>query len=49
MKFIIELWTFLRVRKKLGLLPIVLILVVAGWIFVASSGSTVAPYIYAIF
>ena len=49
MSFLREFWVFLRVRKKLWLLPIILILVAAGWLFVASQGTAVAPFIYAIF
>lgn len=49
MSFIIELWTFMRVRKKFWLLPILVMFVVFGGLIVLSQGSAVAPFIYTIF
>jgi hypothetical protein len=49
MAFIRELWQFLRVRKKLWLLPIVLMLVAIGGLLVLAQGSIVAPFIYTLF
>jgi len=49
MAFIIELWTFLRVRKKFWLLPIIVMMAVFGGLVVLSQGSAVAPFIYTIF
>lgn len=49
MAFIRELWQFLRVRKKLWLLPIVLVLVAIGGLLVLAQGSIVAPFIYTLF
>ena len=49
MSFLAELWTFLRVRKKFWLLPIIVIKVVFGGLVVLSQGSAVAPFIYTIF
>jgi hypothetical protein len=50
MSFIKELWKFLRVRKKLWLLPIVLVMVVLGGLLIlAAKGSVVAPFIYTLF
>tara|TARA_B100001063_G_C16607794_1_gene474158 strand:+ start:491 stop:643 length:153 start_codon:yes stop_codon:yes gene_type:complete len=47
--FIKEFWSFLRIRKKYWLLPIIIVLVLFGGIIVLSQGSAVAPFIYAIF
>ena len=47
--FIKEFWTFLKVRKKFWLLPIIVILVLFGGLIVLSQGSAVAPFIYTIF
>jgi hypothetical protein len=47
--FIKEFWTFLKVRKKFWLLPIIVVLVLFGGIIVLSQGSAVAPFIYTIF
>jgi len=49
MSFVIELWSFLRVRKKYWLLPIVLVMVLFGGLVVLSQISAVAPFIYTLF
>jgi len=47
--FLIELWQFLRERKKFWLLPILIMMVVFGGLIVLSQGSAVAPFIYTLF
>lgn len=49
MGFLIELWQFLRARKKFWLLPILVMMVVFGGLIVLSQGSAVAPFIYTLF
>ena len=49
MTVISELWTFLRVRKKFWLLPILVTMVVFAGLVVLTQGSAVAPFIYTIF
>ena len=49
MGFLIELWVFMRVRKKYWLMPIVLMMLVFGGLVVLTQGSAVAPFIYTIF
>jgi Family of unknown function (DUF5989) len=49
MGFIAELWTFMRVRKKFWLLPILIVMALFGGLIVLSQGSAVAPFIYTIF
>jgi hypothetical protein len=44
-----ELWSFLRVRKKWWLLPILLILIPLGLILMFAQGSALAPFIYSLF
>jgi hypothetical protein len=44
-----ELWAFMRVRKKWWLLPLVLVLLLVGTLFVFVQGSVLAPFIYTIF
>jgi len=44
-----EFWTFLKVRKKWWLTPIVMTLVLLGALIVASQGSALAPFIYTLF
>jgi len=48
-RVIVELWQFLRVRKKWWLMPIVFFLVLLGGLIVLTQGSALAPFIYAIF
>lgn len=49
MSFLIELWAFMRVRKKFWLLPIMFMMLLFGGLIVISQGSAVAPFIYTIF
>lgn len=44
-----EIWKFLRVRKKLWLLPIILVMVMLGGLLVMVQGTAVAPFIYTLF
>ncbi len=49
MQFLIELWAFMRARKKFWLLPIIVVMALFGGLVVLSQGSAVAPFIYTIF
>ncbi len=49
MSFLKELWTFLRMRKKFWLLPIVLTMLLLGGLLFLAQGSAIAPFIYTIF
>ena len=49
MEFLKELWTFLRVRKKLWLAPIIIIMVILGGLLILAQGSVVAPFVYTLF
>ena len=44
-----ELWAFMRARKKLWLLPLVLVLLLVGMVIALAQGSALAPFIYTIF
>ncbi len=44
-----EFWSFLRVRKKWWLAPIMIFLVVLGAVLVFAKGSALAPFIYSLF
>ena len=44
-----ELWLFLRGRKKLWLLPIVVTIVFLGVLMVLGETSALAPFIYTLF
>lgn len=47
--FLMELWTFMKVRKKFWLLPIIVVLLLLGGLLVLAQGSAVAPFIYTLF
>jgi len=49
MSFLVELWSFLRVRKKLWLAPLIVVLVLFGGLLIVAQGSAVAPFIYTLF
>jgi hypothetical protein len=44
-----EFWSFLRVRKKWWLMPIVFFLLTLGILLVMAKGSALAPFIYSLF
>jgi hypothetical protein len=49
MSFLGEFFAFMRVRKKYWLAPIVVVMLLLGWLLMFTSGSVVAPFIYALF
>jgi hypothetical protein len=49
MSFLMELWEFMRVRKKYWLLPIIVAMLLLGGLLILAQGSAVAPFIYTIF
>lgn len=49
MSFIIELWSFLRIRKKFWLLPMILVMALFGGLFILAQGTAVAPFVYTLF
>ena len=49
MGIISELWAFMKERKKLWLLPILVVLLLVGGLLVFAQGSALAPFIYTIF
>ena len=44
-----EMWSFLRVRKKWWITPIIFFLLVMSLLMVLTHGSALAPFIYTIF
>jgi hypothetical protein len=48
-EFVVELWMFMRERKKFWLLPIVVVLLIFGGLVVLTQGTAVAPFIYTLF
>ncbi|GAA5214161.1 DUF5989 family protein [Corallincola platygyrae] len=48
-EFLGDLWRFMRVRKKMWLLPIVVILALLGSLVVVTQQSALATFIYTLF
>ncbi|HVG31790.1 MAG TPA: DUF5989 family protein [Pyrinomonadaceae bacterium] len=49
MSLLLELWAFLRERKKFWLLPIVVIMLLFGALMIFAESSALAPFIYTLF
>lgn len=49
LEFLQDLWAFLRVRKKIWLLPIIVVLALLGALVVATQQSSLATFIYTLF
>lgn len=49
MSILFELLEFLGARKKLWLLPLLVLFLIFGGLFILSQGSVVAPFIYTLF
>ena len=49
MSLILELWAFVRERKKWVLLPVIVAMLLVGGLLVFAQGSALAPFIYTIF
>jgi hypothetical protein len=45
----IELWRFMKVRKKYWLVPIIIVMFLLGGLLLLAQGSAVAPFIYTLF
>ncbi len=48
-EFFRDLWDFLRVRKKIWLLPIIVLMVLLGGLIVVSQQSVLGSFIYTLF
>jgi hypothetical protein len=49
MTFLYELWSFIRVRKKYWLVPVIFATILFAGLLMVSPSSPIAPLIYAIF
>lgn len=49
MSFLAEFWMFLRVRRKLFLVPLIILILVFGGLMLLAQTSAVAPFIYTLF
>ena len=48
-EILLEIWRFLRLRKKLWLAPIISVIVIIGGLLVVAQGSVLAPFFYTLF
>ncbi len=46
---LIDIWDFLKIRKKYWLAPLILTILLMGALIVFTQGSVIAPFIYSIF
>ena len=46
---LIDIWDFLRIRKKYWLAPLIVTIFLMGALIIFTQGSVVAPFIYTIF
>lgn len=49
MHIIFELLEFIKIRKKFWLLPVITVLLCLGLLILMTSGTAVAPFVYALF
>jgi hypothetical protein len=49
MSFLIEFWLFLKERKKLWMLPMLIVMLTLGGLLILAKGSAIAPFIYTLF
>lgn len=49
MSTIVELWQFMRVRRKFWLAPLLLVLGLFGGLIILAQGSAIAPFLYPLF
>lgn len=49
MDLVVELWSFVRARKKYWLVPIMIIVGLFGGLLALTQGTAVAPFIYTVF
>ena len=49
MSLLVELWRFMRVRKKFWMLPIFVAMLALDGLLVLAKGSAIAPFIYTLF
>jgi len=48
-EFLIDLWFFARKHKKLWVIPIVILMIMASALILFAQGSAISPFIYTLF
>jgi len=43
-----EIWSFLKIRKKWWLLPLIIMLILVGGLVILGQSSSLSPFIYAL-
>ena len=49
MSLLMELWMFMRSRKKFWLAPVMVMMLALGGLFFLAQSSAIAPFIYSLF
>ncbi len=49
MKFLMEMFRFLKVKRKLWLIPVLIIMIILGALLYFAQNSVVGPFIYTVF
>lgn len=49
LELLIDIWDFLKVRKKYWLAPLIITILIMGSLIIFTQGSIIAPFIYTIF
>ena len=48
-ELIVDIWDFLKVRKKYWLAPLIITILLLGTLIIFTQGTVIAPFIYSIF
>ena len=49
LELMIDVWDFLKIRKKYWLAPLIITIILLGALIIYTQGTVVAPFIYTIF
>lgn len=49
MEFLKDLWNFLKARKKWWLVPLIIVLILIGFLIIIGGSTALAPFIYTLF
>ncbi len=49
MSILVELWSYMRARKKLWMMPLFIVVFLLGAMLILAKSSAIAPFIYTLF
>ena len=49
MSLVLDLWRYMKVRKKFWLMPVIVIMLLLGGLLMVAQSSALAPFIYTLF